>query len=110
LARVRPYLASHGGDVELLGIDEPSGVVRLHMIGSCDGCPSSALTLKLAVESAILALAPEISHIEVDGAAPRSAAAVESGWVVLDRGADPERGRLDVREVAGARLVLCRVD
>src|SRR5512145_3173057 len=41
LAEVRPYLDSHGGDVELLAIEE--GVVRLRMQGSCDGCPSSAM-------------------------------------------------------------------
>ena len=38
LERVRPYLRSHGGNVEMLGIAE--GVVRLRMLGSCNGCPS----------------------------------------------------------------------
>src|SRR5688500_10644675 len=40
---VRPYLGSHGGDVEFLGITD-DGVVRLRMVGSCDGCPSSSVT------------------------------------------------------------------
>ena len=40
LDEVRPYLDSHGGDVELLAIEE--GVVRLRLQGSCKGCPSSA--------------------------------------------------------------------
>jgi Fe-S cluster biogenesis protein NfuA/nitrite reductase/ring-hydroxylating ferredoxin subunit len=62
---VRPYLGSHGGDVELLGITE-DGVVRLRMLGSCDGCPSSSVTLTLAVETAIQAAAPEVSGIEVE--------------------------------------------
>ena len=61
---VRPYLGSHGGDVELLGVDD--GTVRLRMLGSCDGCPSSSVTLKLAVEGAIEAAAPEITAIEVE--------------------------------------------
>ena len=64
---VRPYLGSHGGDVELLGVTE-DGTVRLRLLGSCDGCPSSSVTLKLAVESAVEAAAPEITGIEVDTA------------------------------------------
>jgi Fe-S cluster biogenesis protein NfuA len=68
LEEVRPYLRSHGGGVELLGIDE--GVVRLRLEGSCNGCPSSAVTLKLAVEEAINKAAPDIERIEAEGAAP----------------------------------------
>src|SRR3954453_14115722 len=64
---VRPYLGSHGGDVELLGVAE-DGTVRLRLLGSCDGCPSSAVTLKLAVEGAIEAAAPEVTTIEVEEA------------------------------------------
>jgi Fe-S cluster biogenesis protein NfuA/nitrite reductase/ring-hydroxylating ferredoxin subunit len=68
LAEVRPYLESHGGNVELLAIDEPT--VRLRMDGSCHGCPSSAMTLKLAIENAIHKLAPEIEEVVADGQAP----------------------------------------
>jgi Fe-S cluster biogenesis protein NfuA/nitrite reductase/ring-hydroxylating ferredoxin subunit len=64
LAAVRPYLGSHGGDVELLEMTA-DGVVRLRLLGSCDGCPSSSVTLKLAVEGAIEAAAPEVTGIEV---------------------------------------------
>jgi Fe-S cluster biogenesis protein NfuA/nitrite reductase/ring-hydroxylating ferredoxin subunit len=66
---VRPYLGSHGGDVEFLGLTE-DGAVRLRMLGSCDGCPSSSVTLTLAVETAIQAAAPEVTGIEVEEAAP----------------------------------------
>ena len=66
LDEVRPYLDSHGGDVELLGVDE--GVVRLRLEGSCSGCPSSAVTLKLAIEDAIHKAAPDVERIEADGA------------------------------------------
>jgi Fe-S cluster biogenesis protein NfuA/nitrite reductase/ring-hydroxylating ferredoxin subunit len=69
LEGVRPYLGSHGGDVELLGVTD-DGVVRLRMLGSCDGCPSSSVTLKLAVEGAIEAAAPEVTAIEVEEPAP----------------------------------------
>jgi Fe-S cluster biogenesis protein NfuA/nitrite reductase/ring-hydroxylating ferredoxin subunit len=61
LDRVRPYLGSHGGDVRLLDI--VGDTVQLEFAGSCKSCPSSAVTLELAVEDAIRAAAPEISSI-----------------------------------------------
>ena len=72
LNKVRPYMGSHGGDVDLLGVDV-DGVVTLQMKGSCDGCPSSAVTLELAVETAIMEAAPEITKIEVVEASPAPA-------------------------------------
>jgi len=71
LAEVRPYLDSHGGDVRLVAVEE--GVVRLQMQGSCSGCPSSAMTLKLAIEDAIHKHAPEVEQIEAEDAAPAPA-------------------------------------
>jgi Fe-S cluster biogenesis protein NfuA/nitrite reductase/ring-hydroxylating ferredoxin subunit len=65
LEKVRPYLGSHGGDVELLEVTG-EGVVRLRLLGSCDGCPSSSVTLQLAVEGAIEAAAPEVASIQVE--------------------------------------------
>jgi len=67
LDSVRPYLGSHGGDVELLEVTA-AGTVRLRLLGSCDGCPSSSVTLKLAVEGAVEAAAPETTSIEVETA------------------------------------------
>ncbi len=46
LDSVRPYMESHGGDVELLGIED--GVARLRLQGSCKTCPASSATLELA--------------------------------------------------------------
>jgi Fe-S cluster biogenesis protein NfuA len=62
---VRPYLESHGGDVELLGVD--AGVVRLRLQGSCEGCPASAQTLKLAIERAVLDAAPDVDAVQAEG-------------------------------------------
>jgi Fe-S cluster biogenesis protein NfuA len=67
LAEVRPYLGSHGGDVELLGVEE--GVARLRLEGTCNGCPSSAVTLQNAIEEAVRRAAPELERIEAEGAA-----------------------------------------
>lgn len=63
---VRPMLASHGGDVELLDIDADAGAVHLNLLGSCHGCPSSTVTLRMAVETAIAEAAPEIIIIDVE--------------------------------------------
>jgi Fe-S cluster biogenesis protein NfuA len=63
LDRVRPYLHSHGGNVELVGIQE--GRVRLRLEGSCQGCPSSAQTLRGAVEEAIAEAAPDAEGVEI---------------------------------------------
>ncbi|HTU82353.1 MAG TPA: NifU family protein [Candidatus Acidoferrales bacterium] len=62
---VRPYVESHRGSVEVLAIED--GVVWLRMSGSCDGCPSSAVTLKLAIEKAILEACPELSSVRAEG-------------------------------------------
>ncbi len=65
LDRVRPYMASHGGYVEMRGIID--GVVHLRLEGSCHGCPSSLLTLQLSIEKEIMELAPDVAGIEVEG-------------------------------------------
>jgi Fe-S cluster biogenesis protein NfuA len=70
LDAVRPYLGSHAGGVEVLGFepdDQTTGVVvNLHLSGSCDGCPSSLVTVKTAIETAIFDAAPEVSRVEVE--------------------------------------------
>ncbi|CAN5432148.1 NifU family protein [soil metagenome] len=63
--RVRPYLGSHGGDVELLGVE--GEVARVRMQGTCSSCPASQVTLDFALEKAILEAAPELSRVEAEG-------------------------------------------
>jgi Fe-S cluster biogenesis protein NfuA len=83
LDSVRPFLQGHGGDVELLELDEAVGAVHLRLLGSCDGCPSSAVTLRREVERAIAEAAPEIVTIDVEepnaADAPGVTTAVELG-------------------------------
>jgi len=67
---VRPYLGSHHGDVELVAVTD-DGVVRLRLLGSCDGCASSSATLTQAVEGAVLKAAPEVTAIEVEAPSAR---------------------------------------
>jgi Fe-S cluster biogenesis protein NfuA/nitrite reductase/ring-hydroxylating ferredoxin subunit len=66
LEKTRPYLKSHGGNVNLVSVDD-SGTVTLRLEGNCHGCPSSSATLKLAVEEAIYEAAPDVSAILVQG-------------------------------------------
>src|SRR3954452_12826549 len=65
LDSMRPFLASHGGNVELVSVEE--GVARLRLQGSCDGCPSSAATLEHALKEAIDEAAPDLLALEVEG-------------------------------------------
>src|SRR5580700_650904 len=68
LDRVRPYLGSHAGGVEYLGV--AAGVARLKLEGSCSGCPSSTVTVQLAIEGAVLDAAPEVTSVVVEGMTP----------------------------------------
>src|SRR5205807_2145790 len=68
LDHARPYLGSHAGGVEYLGVDE-NGVAHLKLEGSCHGCPSSTVTVKLTLEQAIAEAAPEVIRVEVEGVA-----------------------------------------
>jgi Fe-S cluster biogenesis protein NfuA/nitrite reductase/ring-hydroxylating ferredoxin subunit len=121
LDRVRPYLGSHAGGVEYLGVDD-AGVARLRLEGSCHGCPSSTVTVELAITGAVRDAAPEVTDVVVEGmtAAPEptmlqigkrpDSADVPSQttWVVL-----PEIGPPSSRPVSavadGVPVLLCAV-
>ncbi len=60
---VRPYIASHGGVVELL--DASAGVVKVRLAGACAGCAASAITLREGVEAALRARLPAFQRLEV---------------------------------------------
>ncbi len=96
LDEVRPYLGSHGGDVRLLDVTD-EGVVRLEMLGSCDGCGSSAATLEDAVDGAIRSAAPEIVAIEL-----ATSDAPKSGGTVI--GIDQLTSRIRAGQPNGSRV------
>jgi len=134
--KVRPYLGSHGGDVEVVGID--GDVVRLRMQGSCSSCPSSQVTLNFALERAILEAAPEIARIEAEevapppapgqliqlapkggsngngnghdghGHAPPAPVMGRSEWVTVDASAALASADLAGMDLAGTNVLLCR--
>jgi Fe-S cluster biogenesis protein NfuA/nitrite reductase/ring-hydroxylating ferredoxin subunit len=124
LDRVRPYLGSHGGDVRLLDI--AGDTVQLQFTGSCKSCPSSAVTLELAVEDSIRAAAPEVSSIEVVAARADSAAVIPAesllaqvhsrahsigtaAWHQVPNLAGLTPGEVGGFVVAGVAMLACRV-
>ena len=82
LDEVRPYMHSHGGDVELLQVS-PEGAVRLRLSGSCHGCQSSNVTLKYAVEQALSVHAPDVTQLQVDGVVGEAAPPANGGFIPL---------------------------
>ena len=59
--KVRPSLHSHGGDVEIAGIE--GNVLKVRMVGKCSGCPSASLTLEALVESEVVANIAQIEKV-----------------------------------------------
>lgn len=62
--RIRPAVAQDGGDITFHSWDHASGVVKLHLRGSCAGCPSSAFTLKQGIENMLKHYVPEVERVE----------------------------------------------
>ena len=63
LDQIRPALHADGGDVEFLGFDQSDGVVHLRLMGACESCPISMLTLKEGIERRIRSTVPEVTEV-----------------------------------------------
>jgi Fe-S cluster biogenesis protein NfuA/nitrite reductase/ring-hydroxylating ferredoxin subunit len=111
LDEVRPYLHSHGGGVELVAIED--GVARLRLAGTCNGCPSSSATMRLAVEEAVLKAAPELTGVDAEGVAEEKPALLQLGsldrWSIVGGMPQLASGEPVVREVGGEPLLFARV-
>jgi Fe-S cluster biogenesis protein NfuA/nitrite reductase/ring-hydroxylating ferredoxin subunit len=132
LDSVRPYMESHGGNVELLSLER--GVARIHLRGSCSDCSASSVTLELAIKQALEEAAPDLEGLEVEGAQPQtiggiglpmvtgsapsglelpvvmSAPAPAPSWVEVDSVAELPDGSLLAIEVQGTSLVVANVE
>jgi Fe-S cluster biogenesis protein NfuA len=62
LEKVRPYLKQDGGDIELVKVE--NAVVKVRLLGSCEHCDMSAMTMKVGVEELIKRTVPEITTVE----------------------------------------------
>ena len=121
LDTVRPYMESHGGNVELLGIED--GIAKLRLEGSCKSCRASSSTLELAVRQALEEAAPDLLGMDVEGVLEEEeevtgiALPMANGapsWHTLDiappellTGTDVEGMSLFVANVDGTLLAYC---
>jgi Fe-S cluster biogenesis protein NfuA/nitrite reductase/ring-hydroxylating ferredoxin subunit len=133
LESVRPYLGSHSGGVENLGLDD-DGVLHLRLEGNCEGCPSSRVTVKLAIEDAVRKAAPEIAGIDVQGVVEEQPApagnllqiggfgtgtsmpseakatqAIREEWATVDRPL-MSPGELQALDVDGLSILICSLE
>ncbi len=118
LDKVRPYMESHGGNVELIRLENDYAQLRLE--GHCKTCPSSAVTLELAVRQAIEEACPDLQGFDVEGMPEVAAAAPETfthtpnaapgSWTIIDGAEALADGALLPRHVAGVALLLCKLD
>lgn len=121
LDQVRPYLGSHAGGVEYLGVTD--GIARLRLEGSCHGCPSSTVTVRLAIEGAVMNAAPEVTEVVVEGMTkppepallqigPRpesaNAGSARDGWVTLPN-IGPPSSRPVITSAGGTTVLVCAV-
>jgi Fe-S cluster biogenesis protein NfuA len=63
---VRPALQGHGGDVELIGVDEDK-TVRVRLQGACKGCPGAMMTMKMGIERILRERVPEVKQVVAVG-------------------------------------------
>lgn len=59
---IRPTVQEDGGDVIFKGFEE--GTVKLKLVGSCTGCPSSTVTLKNGIQNMLQFYIPEVDNVE----------------------------------------------
>ncbi len=62
LDKIRPALQADGGNIEL--VDVVDGVVKVRLVGACQGCMGAQMTLKMGVEKALKEAIPEIKYVE----------------------------------------------
>ncbi|HDY65066.1 MAG TPA: NifU family protein [Phycisphaerae bacterium] len=63
IEQIRPLLQQDGGDIELVGVEESTGVVSVRLEGACKGCPGAQMTLKMGVERALKEKVPEVTEV-----------------------------------------------
>ncbi|MBR4592567.1 MAG: NifU family protein [Elusimicrobiaceae bacterium] len=62
--QIRPILQADGGDIQLVSVDEKTGIVTVQLQGRCGGCPHAQLTLQAVVERKIKELVPGVTAVE----------------------------------------------
>ena len=98
LAKIRPLLATHDGDIALVAVEPPR--IQLRFLGSCTHCPAQSFTLRSLVAGALKLDCPEIREIvevKEEGANPAPVRLENEGWRPAGMLADiPDGGALDL--------------
>ena len=116
LEYVRPYMQSHGGDVEYVGFE--NGVAKVRMMGACNGCSQSAVTLREGVEEALVDNVDDVSSVEVVPNEPAPALVqIESiedhkstGWVETIATSELPPGKITSFEHGSTSILLVNVE
>ncbi|MET0254096.1 MAG: NifU family protein [Terrimicrobiaceae bacterium] len=113
LDKIRPYMESHGGNVELLSLEDD--VARLRLQGHCKTCPSSAVTMELAIRGAIEEACPDLMGFEVEGVEQVTAGApmlhVPNGapsWTEVAEAKNLGEGAMIFVHPADFALIVCK--
>ena len=116
LEKVRPYMQSHGGDVALLSLEDDHAVLRLE--GHCKTCPSSTVTLELAVRAAIEEACPDLADYDVqgipengtgDGAAFEHKPNAAPEWMKIEGATQLAEGQYKTVHLQDDQLIVCRL-
>ena len=113
LEKVKPYMDSHGGSVELVSLE--NGVAKLKLAGNCNGCPSSSSTLELGIRQSIEEYCPDLLGLEVEGVtetpnAKKGGARQNSGWKILNGVSKLPNGKMIAVESDSIPLIVSRVN
>ncbi len=116
LEDVYPYFQSHGGKLDLLGVE--NGRVRVRLSGSCEGCPGTATTLQRVVEEALREGFPGFKELVAEEPPPARKNIVQIGrrplrrprWVAAGRLEDLEPGTLQPWRLEDVPLLVTRLD
>lgn len=115
LDKVRPYMDSHGGRVEI--IDLSDGIATIKLDGNCKGCPSSASTLELGIKQAIEELCPDLLELRLEGAGMSTISingSIENGkeksWQSISGIDNLKNGEMRSKNLGGIQILFCKVN
>jgi Fe-S cluster biogenesis protein NfuA/nitrite reductase/ring-hydroxylating ferredoxin subunit len=113
LDKVKPYMDSHGGSVEIVSVE--NGIAKLKLAGNCKGCPSSSSTLELGIRQSIEEYCPDLLGLDVEGITEIPNTKKEStrqsrGWRVVNGVDKLPNGKMMAVESDGISLIVSRVN
>lgn len=121
LEKVRPYIQSHGGQIDLLSLENESAKIKLS--GTCKTCASSSVTLELAVRQALEEYCPDLDNLEVEGLEvqknngkkissnePQKEVRQAGGWITLIEVSNLSNNSPSFVMVEGLEIMVCKLN